>query len=1259
MRAMQVASGLAFCLLWTITAVAQPAPVDPGAVANVIKTLQAPSASEAPVVYQSPSGFVRFLGAPPEGYFETPISGQKSASPETSAESFLKSNAGAFTRAPADGFKRERVNEHGGSSYVRFGQQYKGVPVYGAAAVVQTDASGRVFNVMSDVMRNSETLDNGTLSLTPSLSADALEIKAKTETAARYDDVAPSHLNRANPPVLEIYDPAVVGETGPTRLVWRFGFTAIVPRILREVAILDAHTGEVVSLYTEITNALSRDVRDSANSGLFPNNSARLEGDPPTGIKDVDDAYDFHGDTYNFYFSEHDYDSFDGAGSTMLTAVRFPFANAFWQGTFSVFGTGWAADDVVAHEITHGVTQFTSGLIYQGFSGAINESLSDMWGEFVDLTNGAGDDRELARWFVGEDISVESDGSEKGTQGLKQLDLENQIRLQKRKQSDVEIPGNSIRSMKDPTLFGHPDRLGSPLLINPSSAFDNGGVHINSGIGNKLCYLLVDGDSFNGQTIRGQGISRTADLFFATQFLLTPASDYNDLYVAMNAATVDQGYSFADRLNVAAAGRAVEIEPVALANTGLRAFRATPTRDLSGNAVIALTWQNPETSDFRDVVVVRNLGGFAATPSDGLQIYRGADEKFLDVNVLEGTTYYYTLIANLTENFPQVGFARATAGAAPAPVLSEGFSTIGAQVNPLDLSFTQLTFVPVGPPVGDLGAAIPGTSYDSYALTATQTYAFPVAQDDVNGGSFRIPLTDDGIFTYNLGTITFPFFGENYSQLFISSNGYISFSPTSASNVLNFPTLESHFQIPRISYLFTDLAAGSGGEMWIRNLDDRVAITIENIPEFPRRFDDLGSAPNNVQVELFANGQIRFTYGALNAEVAFVGISDGRGVPPVLSELFPNVLDVPQSTDLSAAPVEPTELYTLPVPTAEASGGETLSFTIQAIGAIGNDAPIQMFGEWNGPGAVPFAQTGDDTGRFNWQVPVNASGVFTFRVTVVQGTDRAFQIVRLYIGATIQPPTARNLALSSGTAFEDPAVSRTVDTYRPLMADYDYFHPSGNTDPVSFGEGDTILWWYRNGEIVPAYTNSGGVPANATQAGDVWYFSVIPVSNSFLVGEEVFSPRVTITALPQVTQVSPAFGLVAGGEKVTITGTRLGTPIRILFGGAAAPNFRTLNDTTIEVTSPLHGAGTVDIVIETPTGNGLFRSGFTYVNSLDDIPLSDVNVDGRVDAVDVQLVVEAVLRLNGGKQAGRGDANGDGEINAADVQAVVNDALLR
>jgi hypothetical protein len=233
-----------------------------------------------------------------------------------------------------------------------------------------------------------------------------------------------------------------------------------------------------------------------------------------------------------------------------------------------VYGDGFAsADDVVAHEMTHGVTEHESNLIYLNQSGAINESFSDIWGEFVDLTNSKGNDDLSVKWQMGEDLPPEI---------------------------------GVIRDMSDPTAVGSPpspDRMLSPYYWNHQC--DNGGVHFNSGIGNKAAYLMTDGGSFNGKTITGIGITKVAKIFYEAQsHLLTTASDYNDLADALQQAcailTGTDGITGSDCQEVVNAIIATEMNQIppanVLKNPGFESGRLYWTQHSSGGYNVITTF---------------------------------------------------------------------------------------------------------------------------------------------------------------------------------------------------------------------------------------------------------------------------------------------------------------------------------------------------------------------------------------------------------------------------------------------------------------------------------------------------------------------------------------------------------------------------------------------------------------------------------------------------------------------------------------------
>ncbi|MGE5178380.1 MAG: M4 family metallopeptidase [Bacteroidota bacterium] len=452
----------------------------------------------------------------------------------------MRSERAALGLGASDEFAPLKIRARGSRHYVRLGQTHGGIPVFAAEATVQLDGAGRVVFVLPDLARSPD-LDR--LGTTPRLTSDQAAAAAMSWARGQRPGIA----FETRPASLAIFAPEVLGLSGTPRLVWDLEVGPVqgaptgapapgaAPGLAHRL-LLDAGDGTVVRAYPLSKSALDRDVYDSQVSTQKYKVLARREGWPATGIADVDQSYDFLGDVYNFYAVHFGRDGIDGLGMSTKSDVRYcdgacPYDNAFWDSWYGAtfFGAGWAEDDVTAHEFTHGVTDYTSGLIYENASGAMNESFSDMFGEFVDLTNGRGNDTPSARWLCGEDLAY-----------------------------------GVLRDMRNPPAFGDPDRLGSPLYIppvsNPNNSNDQGGVHTNSGVSNKLCSLLVDGGAFNGETVAAMGIDRVADLMYETDaYVLTSSPGWNELYVALCQASVNLGWNAADRENVRRACAAVEI----------------------------------------------------------------------------------------------------------------------------------------------------------------------------------------------------------------------------------------------------------------------------------------------------------------------------------------------------------------------------------------------------------------------------------------------------------------------------------------------------------------------------------------------------------------------------------------------------------------------------------------------------------------------------------------------------------------------------
>ena len=221
---------------------------------------------------------------------------------------------------------------------------------------------------------------------------------------------------------------------------------------------------------------LRRTIYDAKQLEELPGTRVRGEGDPDVDDVDVNEAYAGAGSTYDFYREVLNRNSIDDQGMRLDSTVHYSvdMDNAFWDGTQMVYGDGdgeiferfTAAIDVIGHEMTHGVTQFTADLEYRDQSGALNESNSDVFGSLVkqwSLKQAV----DEADWLIGQGLLMPS------------------------------VNGVALRSMKAPgTAFDDPV-LGKDPQPDHMSKFvrttaDRGGVHINSGIPNLAFYLTAE-----------------------------------------------------------------------------------------------------------------------------------------------------------------------------------------------------------------------------------------------------------------------------------------------------------------------------------------------------------------------------------------------------------------------------------------------------------------------------------------------------------------------------------------------------------------------------------------------------------------------------------------------------------------------------------------------------------------------------------------------------------------------------------------------
>ena len=780
--------------------------------------------------------------------------------------------------------------------------------------------------------------------------------------------------------------------------------------------------------------------------------------------------------------------------------------------------------------------------------------------------------------------------------------------------------------MRDPTVFQEPDRLGSPLLWNPFSFSDLGGVHANCGVGNKLIYLLTDGDTFNGQNVKGMGISKVADLFYAARPMLSPSADYFELYHALLAASVLLNFTAEERANIIAGARAVEIEPPdtsVAAIQGLSNFRALPTSTASGSPVIGLKWKNPSIAssiplpeDAIQITLYRSVTDFPTGPVDGLMLpIDKSEEAYLDPEIQPGVTYYYTLVAQVPslDEYEQKVYAKAVAGNPGMDVCTEVFgSDLYTGENAFDLAYTQLMFRPVlPPPPGGDDPYLSAMDFSDYEFTRTRgVYELPVQRNE-GGGAYDLTNGDNDVFVLPLRDRVFPFFGKPYNELYLSANGYVILADEASfqggteemlTAILDTPSLAAHFALPRIAVLFADLAPHISGAIWVKEMDDRVVITYENVAVKPA-VGELLANPKRVtaQLELFDSGHIRITYLDAAVTSGIVGLSDGRGVPVELSTVYGNIQDGFNWVNFSAIRENALRMSLNPVDAQVVPAGGDVSFEITAEVPAGMAGTPVLFALWDGPVTVPFADYGNGSGRFYWETVYEDAGAYTVRVFAELGGQRVFQDVRIVIGRdTNVPPSVRNLRLSTSVTGEDPTANRSVSVGTPLTAYYEYYHPYADEVPLLYGPGASTLYWFRNGQLLSAFTNMAHVPGSVLNADDVWYFMVKPYSIGGLTGVPVMSAIITVLGVPEVEQVVPNQGLTIGGDRVTIRGKRFSKVISVTFDGVPAAGIQSIGSSEVSVITPVHAAGPVTVAVETIGGIGRMIDAFTYVADVED-----------------------------------------------------------
>jgi Zn-dependent metalloprotease len=374
-----------------------------------------------------------------------------------------------------------------------FRQVHQGIPVFPAHLAIHLDGadivavSGRYVPPLA-ITRSPQ----------PQLAKEQAEALALASAEASAKITGDTQLRYVNLGLLGFADES-------THLAWEVNLTDVAghPSLF-----IDADTGAVLYSQWREMDAFVLEYLETALNGtssscfVFADNTAWFnEKGPLPGVSpDAEGflAYNNIKAVYNYWKNALGRDSYDNYGEEieMYIHVGNPWRNArYVGGTCDVFmfGDGLPVRDVVGHEFTHAVDEAGEDLAYANQSGALDESFADIFGHFVDPSD----------WLIGEEMPASSNPTPGTCAGQ---------------------PAGTARNMSNPPNCGHPDHVQAalsgdgqglrPPVANPVLANDFGAVHVNSGIHNKVAFLLTDGGTHNGRTIVGLGQDKAEELFY-------------------------------------------------------------------------------------------------------------------------------------------------------------------------------------------------------------------------------------------------------------------------------------------------------------------------------------------------------------------------------------------------------------------------------------------------------------------------------------------------------------------------------------------------------------------------------------------------------------------------------------------------------------------------------------------------------------------------------------------------------------------------
>lgn len=440
----------------------------------------------------------------------------------------------------------EEKDAEAGTTHVKLIEKYNGVPVYGSDQTVALDKDNNVKAFFGQVIPN---LENKNIPATASISEDEAvniakaDIEKEIGKVDNYDGIKKDLYvyEKEGQYYLSYLVKASVSNPAPG--YWHYFVDATNGNVIEKYNAVDHMAGFG---YGVLGNRTTFEMSQNEKTGTFQLfDGTRGQGIHTFDAKNMNEfifnilsqwlgytgdeiesrnkffedkaAVDAHANAekvYDYYKKTFKRNSFDNEGAKLISSVHVGenWNNAAWNGVQMMYGDGdgkvfiplSAGLDVIAHELTHAVTEYSANLEYKNESGALNESLSDIMGAMVDRDD----------WEMGEDIYTPGKA------------------------------GDALRSLSNPAALpnplkpteGYPDHYSKRY----TGTVDNGGVHINSSINNKAAYLVSEGGTHYGVAVNGVGRAATEKIYYrALTKYLTANSNFSMMRQAAIQAAAD------------------------------------------------------------------------------------------------------------------------------------------------------------------------------------------------------------------------------------------------------------------------------------------------------------------------------------------------------------------------------------------------------------------------------------------------------------------------------------------------------------------------------------------------------------------------------------------------------------------------------------------------------------------------------------------------------------------------------------------------